>query len=71
MADWENPFNNDFMDFLFAYQIAFFFAFYDNISNSDLQKEIHRIMFMLIEQNSRIDEIESKLNHVIDILEKK
>lgn len=71
MADWENPFNNDFMDFLFAYQIAFFFAFYDNISNSDLQKEIHKIMFMLIEQNSRIDEIESKLNHVIDILEKK
>lgn len=71
MADWENPFNNDFMDFLFAYQLAFFFAYYDELSNSDLQKEIHKIMFMLIEQNSRIDEIESKLNHVIDILEKK
>lgn len=71
MADWENPFNNDFMDFLFAYQIAFFFAFYDNISNSDLQKETHRIMFLLVEQNNRIAEIESKLNHVIDILEKK
>lgn len=71
MADWENPFNNDFMDFLFAYQIAFFFAFYDNISNSDLQKEMHKIMFMLTEQNNRIAEIESKLNHVIDILEKK
>ena len=71
MVDWENPFNNDFMDFLFAYQIAFFFAFYDNISNSDLQKETHRIMFMLVEQNNRITEIENKLNHLIDILEKK
>lgn len=71
MAGWENPFDNDFMDFLYAYQLAFFFACYDELSNNDLQKEMHRIMFMLIEQNSRIDEIESKLNHVIDILEKK
>ena len=71
MAGWESPFDNDFMDFLFAYQIAFFFAFYDNISNSDLQKETHRIIFVLVEQNNRIAEIESKLNHVIDILEKK
>ena len=29
MAGWENPFDNDFMDFLFAYQLAFFFAYYD------------------------------------------
>ena len=71
MAGWVSPFDNDFMDLLFAYQIAFFFAFYDNISNSDLQKEIHKIMFMLTEQNNQIAEIESKLNHVIDILEKK
>lgn len=71
MAGWVSPFDNDFMDLLFAYQIAFFFAFYDNISNSDLQKEMHKIMFMLTEQNNRIAEIESKLNHVIDILEKK
>lgn len=71
MANWENPFNNDFTDFLFAYQLAFFFAYYDELSNSDLQKETHRIMFMLTEQNSRIAEIENKLNHVIDILEKK
>ena len=71
MASWENPFDNDFMDFLFAYQLAFFFAYYDEISNSDLQKETHRIMFLLVEQNSRIAEIESKLTHLIDILEKK
>ena len=71
MAGWENPFDNDFMDFLFAYQLAFFFAYSDKLSNSDLQKEIHKTMFMLVEQNNRIAEIESKLNHVIDILEKK
>ena len=71
MANWENPFNNDFTDFLFAYQLAFFFAYYDELSNSDLQKEIHKIMFVLVEQNNRIAEIENKLNHVIDILEKK
>ena len=71
MAGWVSPFDNDFMDLLFAYQLTFFFAYYDEISNSDLQKEMHKIMFMLIEQNSRIAEIESKLNHVIDILEKK
>lgn len=71
MAGWENPFDNDFMDLLFAYQLAFFFAYRDELSNSDLQKEIHKIMFMLVEQNNRIAEIENKLNHVIDILEKK
>ena len=71
MANWENPFNNDFTDFLFAYQLAFFLAYYDELSKSDLQKETHRIMFMLTEQNNRIAEIENKLNHVIDILEKK
>lgn len=71
MSNWENPFNNDFTDFLFAYQLAFFFAYYDELSNSDLQKEIHKIMFVLVEQNNRIAEIESKLNHLIDILEKK
>lgn len=71
MAGWENPFDNDFMDFLFAFQLASFFAFYDELSNTDLQKETHRIMFMLVEQNNRIAEIESKLNNIIDILEKK
>lgn len=71
MAGWVSPFDNDFMDLLFAYQLTFFFAYYDEISNSDLQKEMHKIMFMLTEQNNRITEIESKLNHVIDILEKK
>lgn len=71
MAGWVNPFDNDFMDLLFAYQLTFFFAYYDEISNSDLQKEMHKIIFMLTEQNNRIAEIESKLNHVIDILEKK
>lgn len=71
MAGWENPFDNDFMDFLYAFQLASFFAFYNELSNNDLQKEMHKIMFMLTEQNNRIAEIESKLNHVIDILEKK
>ena len=71
MAGWVSPFDNDFMDLLFAYQLTFFFAYYDEISNSDLQKEMHKIMLMLTEQNNRIAEIESKLNHVIDILEKK
>lgn len=71
MAGWVSPFDNDFMDLLFAYQLTFFFAYYDEISNSDLQKEMHKIIFMLTEQNNRIAEIESKLNHVIDILEKK
>lgn len=71
MAGWASPFDNDFMDLLFAYQLTFFFAYYDEISNSDLQKEMHKIIFMLTEQNNRIAEIESKLNHVIDILEKK
>lgn len=71
MAGWENPFDNDFMDFLYAYQLASFFAYYNELSNNDLQKEMYKIMFMLTEQNNRIAEIESKLNHVIDILEKK
>lgn len=71
MAGWVSPFDNDFMDFLFAYQLTFFFAYYDEISNSDLQKEMHKIMLMLTEQNNQIAEIENKLNHVIDILEKK
>ena len=71
MAGWENPFDNDFMDFLYAYQLASFFAYYNELSNNDLQKEMYKIIFMLTEQNNRIAEIESKLNHLIDILEKK
>ena len=71
MAGWENPFDNDFMDFLFAFQLASFFAFYNELSNNDLQKDIHKAVSMLNKQDNQLVEIESKLNHVIDILEKK
>ena len=71
MAGWESPFDNHFVDFLFAFQLASFFAFYDELSNTDLQKDIHKAVSMLNKHDNQLAEIESKLNHVIDILEKK
>ena len=71
MAGWKSPFDNDFIDFLFAFQLASFFAFYDELSNTDLQKDIHKAVSMLNKHDNQLAEIESKLNHVIDILEKK
>lgn len=71
MAGWNSPFDNDFIDFLCVCQLACFFALYDELSNTDLQKDIHKAVNMLDKQDNQLAEIESKLNHVIDILEKK